>query len=138
MSKRAFRESRAPTGEKPAYPTLSDFDKSRRSALLHLGAIGALLLMGCGERRISGGADAGPGSDGRVPPQPDGPEGPSGAAPLPDARSDLRRPDAGPRYPDASLLEGDVAGPDARIDEPDQWPLAGGAPMPPAEIDGGR
>jgi hypothetical protein len=56
MSKRAFRGIPAPGLDKPAYPTLNDFDQSRRSALLQLGAIGALLLMGCGARRIPGGA----------------------------------------------------------------------------------
>ncbi len=106
MSKRAFRGTPAPSVDKPAYPTLTDFDQSRRSALLHLGALGALLFMGCGDRRISGGADARPGVDGRVPPPPapDGPAGPSGVAPLPDARSDPGRPDTRPRYPDASIL----------------------------------
>jgi hypothetical protein len=142
MSKRSFRDTPAPKTEKPSYPTLKDFDQSRRTALLRLGgAIGAALfgaaaLAGCGERKIGGSApDAG-----RNPPPPsDGGQsvesiGTQGVAPLYDARIDEKPP----QEPDARILAGDVPGPDARIEEPDMGNMAGGAPLPPAQIDAGK
>lgn len=117
MSKRDFRTPPPPCG--PSYPTLESFDRSSRRCFLgKLGALSAALLgagafAACDPRAAPLAPDAGPGLDGdppRPPPKPDlGPRTPdfgiAGGRAAPDLGS-----------PDVSTLEGDVAGPDARID----------------------
>jgi hypothetical protein len=130
--------------QKPGYPTYEEFDQSRRDALKHLGAIGAALfgaaaLAGCGDRKVGGGPDSAvrPREDGS-PLQPDQGKFPisGGKSWEPDARIELR-PDQR-HLPDARILQGDVAGPDARVDEPDPSPDPGYAPVPPARADARR
>jgi hypothetical protein len=144
MSKRDFRQ--LPRARHAAYPTLDDFDlRSRRDFLGKLGALGAVLLGGsalaaCDHRAAP--ASAGDATAPRLPdggptprppdggPAPDSHEWPpyAGGEPQPPAQLD-----AGPRKPDAKLLEGDIAGPDARIDGE---VTSGFAPAMDARIDG--
>jgi len=145
MSKRTFRTGGAPRQREPAaYPTLDEFDRSSRRdflARLCTAALGAGTLAvaaGCGGRPV--GADP----DGGIPPTPPPPIPPpprptDGRVPEPDewgmaggARPEEARVDARtPSKPDAKELEGDVAGPDARIDDPSP----GWAPTMDARID---
>lgn len=144
MSKRDFRRDSDPK-QRPGYPTLDEFEGDRRAFLRRFGATvigGGILaagLAGCGERAVGGkskkdaqqlaGVPRQP--DAQVdggPPEPDGPIGPSGAAPSPDAQLDKGKPKK-------DMLLGDPAQPDACIDKVDQGPIAGGAPMPDSRKD---
>ena len=156
MRKRDFRSPPPARPVSPAYPTLERFDQGRRAALLRLGALGAAvlgagsLLAGCGERSVATPQDGGgpdslrlagtqPAFDARVDERR---QLPDQRRPQPDQRRpdqrlpDQRLPDQ--RLPDANILQGEMIGPDARIEEPDSGTMAGGAPMPPAVLDGGR
>jgi hypothetical protein len=133
MTKRLYRTARA---EQPAaYPTLDEFDRGRRDFLgqlctAALGATAASALAGCGHRPVESTTDGGPtpAPDARTTTTPDSKRpdpdswGMSGGARPEDSRVD----EWTKAQPDANLLEGDVAGPDARIDEID----AGSAPTP--------
>jgi hypothetical protein len=130
MSKRGFRGSSTPQRPEADYPTLEQFDRSRREFLLAaLGAGGLVALSACGDRRAGKKADPDGGEpthDGGVGPQPDsGPPKPDveppspGGAPLPDARVD----------PDAGHIFGDVSEPDARVDQ-QPWGPGGVPPLP--------
>ncbi|MFH1130119.1 MAG: hypothetical protein V1754_02210 [Pseudomonadota bacterium] len=131
MSKRKFRAT--PTTQKgnPQYPTIDEFDTSRRDFLRRLGAtvLGASALAAglaaCSDTTI---------------PLPDMLQ-PPGVAPMLDARIDGQTSDSGP---DATA--GVPPAPDARIDActdtscllPDIGHTQGIAPMFDARIDNGR
>jgi hypothetical protein len=146
MTKRLFRT--AARAEQPAaYPTLDEFDHGRRdflgrlcAAALGAGALAA--LAGCGQRPVQNNPDGGaPPTDSQPPPDTRGPDsdswGIAGGARPEDARIDTWNG----KKPDAKQLEGDVAGPDARIDEidagSDPTPSPGFAPTMDARIDNG-
>lgn len=131
MGKRAFRAP--PPAPRVSYPTLESFDRgSRRSFLGKLGALGAVLLgagalAGCDSRAAPASPDAGGPSPDGMPPQP------------PPPKPQPKTPDfgiaGGRAAPDISTLEGDVAGPDARIDDLGA-PSPGFAPQMDARVDG--
>ena len=142
MTKREFRS--LPPSKDAAYPTLDEFDRqSRRSFLARL----AGAALGAGALAALGGCDGRPvgvSPDGGITPQPPPPIPPpprptDGRVPEPDewtlsggARAeDSRVEDWERSKPDAKQLEGDVAGPDARIDDPSP----GFAPTMDARID---
>jgi hypothetical protein len=151
MSKRQFRTT-APASRSVSYPTLDEFDRSSRRSFLArlagaaLGA-GAMAALAACDSRAVGLSDSKAAPDGG--PDPDF-GGPSGAAPSPDAKVDQRKkidlpqttmgeapaPDAQIDKTDLETTMGKQRAPDARIDEPDGQ-IAGGAPMPPAGLDGG-
>jgi hypothetical protein len=134
MSKRRFREPAPVAAGDPCYPTLESFDQaSRRSFLSRLGILGAALLgagalAACDHRA----APAAP-PDGGPPPKPDPDFGIAGGARPNDAELDKRERE--PR-PDGNMIEGDVAGPDARIDDLEVHGPMGYAPMMDARVDG--
>ena len=117
MSKKLFRQRTIPSPEAADYPTLEEFDGSRREFLARFGAavLGAgmlgSVLSACGDRMVNQQPD-----QGMV----------AGGAPPPDAKADTAQP---PLPPD-----GEAPLPDAKIDEPDGM-VAGGAPAPDAKID---
>jgi hypothetical protein len=131
MEKRQFRGLSRPSPEKAAdYPTLSEFEESRRSvlrrigaAVLGLGSLGAI-LSACGDRVVHSEPDLGH---------------TMGVARQPDSGIDQR-----PRLPDLQGVgpQPDALGdaeppPDAEVPadaEPD-WGMAGVPRMPDAEID---
>ena len=135
MTKREFRNLQAQ--KHAAYPTLDEFDRtSRRSFLARLAgaALGAgalAALAGCGGRAL-GTEDTGNRLDGGSGPEPDGPIGPSGVAPSPDAGLDHRRP----IEPDSGeILGGEAPLPDAQIDKADLETTMGKQRMPDARCD---
>lgn len=118
MSKKLFRQRTLPSPQAADYPTLEQFEGSRRdflarfgAAVLSAGMLGSV-LSACGDRMIGAEPDLGP--------------PPLGGAPAPDAKIDTQQP---PFPPD-----GEAPLPDAKIDEPAGM-LAGGAPAPDAKID---
>jgi hypothetical protein len=152
MSKRLFRGNVPVQQSQPQYPTLDDFDRSRRAFLTRLGGVllgaGALgpVLSGCSDRAITleeneaglpRGSDAGVDSSPLLPdgslPHPDMEDHLAGDPMPPPSRLDARAPDQGPEW----QLEGDVAPPDATIDQQVKldWGLSGGAPAPDAKMD---
>jgi hypothetical protein len=145
MSKRTFRTRSEPRQREPAaYPTLDEFDRgSRRDFLARLctaalGAGAVAVAAGCGGRPVGADPDSGL-PPAPPPPNPPPPRPTDGRVPEPDewtlsggARAeDSRVEDWQRNKPDAKQLEGDVAGPDARIDDPSP----GFAPAMDARID---
>jgi len=135
MSKREFRS--LPPKKEAAYPTLDEFDRSSRRSFLArlagaaLGAGALAALASCGGRAL-GTADTGKRLDGGPTPDPDGLVGPSGAAPMPDAGLDHRRP----IEPDSGeILGGEAPLPDAQIDKADLEAPLGKQRMPDARCD---
>lgn len=118
MSKKLFRQRKLPSPRAADYPTLEEFDGSRRDFLSRFGAavLGAgmlgSVLSACGDRMVGQEPDLG--------------TPPPGGAPAPDAKIDTQQPPIPP--------DGEAPLPDAKIDEPDGM-VAGGAPAPDAKID---
>ena len=116
MSKKLFRQRKVPAPDAADYPTLEEFDGSRRDFIARFGAavLGASVLgsvlSACGDRLVGEDPDLG---------------NPPGGAPSPDAKIDSQPP---------VPPDGAAPMPDAKIDEPDGV-MAGGAPMPDAQID---
>jgi hypothetical protein len=148
MSKRTFRTPSETRPREPAvYPTLDEFDRSSRRGFLArlctaaLGAGTLAVAAGCGSRSVNTAPDSG------TPPTPRHPTPlpRDGSVPEPDewtlsggARAeDARIEDWRQNKPDAKELEGDVAGPDARIDQVDSGlePHPGFAPTMDARVD---
>jgi len=140
MAKRTFRRSPPPSGAD--YPTLDEFDRSRRRFLLGLGGLlGAGALAACGNRAVHASPDGGSAAD-TLTPGPDGPVNMGGALPPPaqlDQGPDTWEIDGEPPMPDARVDQpiaypGEAPQPDAQVDT---WGVSGGAPQPPAKADGG-